>query len=105
MTVQATESIPIISGSQLEDSPRRKSDMTFNELLKEQALGNSTGGGGGKKQNSSSNNDAQSKKKKQKYSKQDEQFCSFLDLTIFKLTLCKIDSTSHNLKRCPYYHD
>ena len=32
-------------------------------------------------------------------------YCSFLDLTRFKVEPCKADSNSHNLKRCPYYHD
>lgn len=32
-------------------------------------------------------------------------YCYFLDLTIFKVFPCKADSNSHNLKRCPYYHD
>jgi hypothetical protein len=34
-----------------------------------------------------------------------QQFCAFLDLTLFKVYPCKADSNSHNLKRCPYYHD
>ena len=35
----------------------------------------------------------------------ERQYCSFLDLTLFKVIPCKIDINSHNLKRCPYYHD
>jgi hypothetical protein len=34
-----------------------------------------------------------------------EDYCRFLDLTLFKVKPCNIDSNSHNLKRCPYYHD
>mmetsp|Transcript_7053 Transcript_7053/g.5299 ORF Transcript_7053/g.5299 Transcript_7053/m.5299 type:complete len:91 (+) Transcript_7053:718-990(+) len=32
-------------------------------------------------------------------------YCYFLDLTVFKVHPCKADSNTHNLKRCPYYHD
>ena len=34
-----------------------------------------------------------------------EDYCRFLDLTLFKVKPCNTDTNSHNLKRCPYYHD
>jgi hypothetical protein len=39
MTVQVAETIPIMGAGKLEESPRRKSDMTFNELRESALVG------------------------------------------------------------------
>lgn len=48
------------------------------------------------------NNDIHSEKNNEKVT---NQYCTYLDLTVFKIYPCKLDTSNHNLKRCPYYHD